>query len=543
MKRFAIFVFSLFALLVANLSALAQPIGYHMPVTDDDGMLLPWFDPDPATSYDHVLRILFSWWSSGINPITGDPWYMAHQKWNTIDGVPEPEPTDAGIAGDQFAMAISSWSLFYDYTGDRTVLDNIVRIADYYINHSLSPPSATWGNLPYPYNVHGDDPPVIYDGDMVQGEGVLQPDKAGSFGAELIVLYKKLETQRYLTTAIGIADRLARLIGPGDADNSPWPFRVNAITGEVIDPYTTNFTGALRLFDGLIALGQGDVAAYTTAASTLSAWLRDSAYSPIQTQRWGPFFEDVPIYSDTETNADTLAWHILEHPQWDSNWQRDARSILDATEDQFGDDGTYSRYGVLVIMEQTAYMFMGNSHTARHSSVELVYSEKTNDNTKKPQAIRSLNWATYWVDDDGKNLYPNGEIWYSDGYGDYARHFLRAMAAAPELSPRNQDHLLQTSSVIQTVTYGIQSIGYTTFDRAARELLRVTFRPGAVVAGGVPLNRLSTRSELEVREGYTFEAPGDVEGVLRIRHDRSGQIVISASGAGPTESKAVLSAQ
>ena len=237
-------------------------------------------------------------------------------------------------------------------------------------------------------------------------------------------------------------------------------------------------------------------------------------------------------YSDTETNADTLALYILEHPEWDSNWQRDARSILDATEDQFG-DGTYFGYGVLAIMEQTAYMVAGNSHTARHSSVELVYSEKTNDNTKKPQAIRSLNWATYWVDNDGKNVYPDGDIWYSDGYGDYVRHFSRAMAAAPELCPRNQDHLLHTSSVVKTVTYGVQSVGYTTFDEAARELLRVTFTPGAVLAGGVPLNRLSTRSELEVREGYTFEAAGDVAGVLRIRHDHSRQIVVSASAGGP----------
>ncbi len=527
MKRFAICVFSLSALVFVT-SAVAQPIGYHMAVTDSDGMLLPWFDPDPATSYDHVVRLLFPWWSSGINPITGDPWYMGHQKWHTIDGVPESEPTWEGIAGDQFAMAISSWSLFYDYTGDPAVLDNIVHIADYYIDHSLSPASATWGNLPYPYNVHGDDVPITYDGDMIDGEGVLQPDKAGSFGAELVVLYKKLGTQRYLTTAIGIADRLALLIRPGDADNSPWPFRVNAITGEVLDAYTTNFTGTLRLFDGLIALGQGSVAAYTSAASTLSAWLRDSPYSPIQTHKWGPFFEDVSSYSDTETNADTLALYILEHPQWDSNWQRDARSILDATVDQFGDDA-YLEYGVLAITEQTAYLVVGNSHTARHSSVELVYSEKTNDNTKKPQAIRSLNWATYWVDNDGKNVYPDGDIWYSDGYGDYVRHFLRAMAAAPELCPRDRDHLLRTSSVVKTVTYGVRSIQYTTFDEAARELLRVTFTPGAVLAGGVPLNRLSTRAELEVREGYTFEAPGDVAGVLRIRHDHSRQIVVSAS--------------
>lgn len=51
-------------------------------------------------------------------------------------------------------------------------------------------------------------------GAMIYGEGALQPDKAGSFGAEIIVLYKKLGTERYLTTAIGIADRLALRIGP-----------------------------------------------------------------------------------------------------------------------------------------------------------------------------------------------------------------------------------------------------------------------------------------------------------------------------------------
>jgi len=33
------------------------------------------------------------------------------------------------------------------------------------------------------------------------------------------------------------------------------------------------------------------------------------------------------------------------------------------------------------------------------------------------------------VDFDGKNRFPGDEPWLTDGYGDYIRHFLRAMDA------------------------------------------------------------------------------------------------------------------
>ena len=38
---------------------------------------------------------------------------------------------------------------------------------------------------------------------------------------------------KYLRAAVGIADTLAAKVKPGDGDNSPWPFRVHAQTGEV----------------------------------------------------------------------------------------------------------------------------------------------------------------------------------------------------------------------------------------------------------------------------------------------------------------------
>ena len=61
-------------------------------------------------------------------------------------------------------------------------------MADEYLDRSLSSPSSTWPHLPYPYNteIHSG----IYDGDMRNGKGILQPDKAGNFGYELVTLYK-----------------------------------------------------------------------------------------------------------------------------------------------------------------------------------------------------------------------------------------------------------------------------------------------------------------------------------------------------------------
>jgi len=91
--------------------------------------------------------------------------------------------------------------------------------------------------------------------------------------------------------AKSLADTLAQKITPGDADHSPWPFRVHAKTGEVASQvfgeYTASWTGTLRLFDEMIRLERGDVAACQRARQILSAWLK--AY-PMKSNKWGPFF-------------------------------------------------------------------------------------------------------------------------------------------------------------------------------------------------------------------------------------------------------------
>jgi hypothetical protein len=212
----------------------------------------------------------------------------------------------------------------------------------------------------------------------------------------------------------------------------------------------------------------------------VSDWMR---IYPLETMRWGPFFEDINTYSDTQINAGTLARYILEHPGWVPAPEESVRRILDDCDLKFGNP-FWEKYGVRATNEQTAYEVPGNSHTSRQNALELMWAEASGDWSRKDQAIRNLSWATYMVAEDGRNRYYRDDIWLTDGYGDYVRHYLRAMAAVPELAPPDQNHLLRTTSVIRSIDYGDAAIAYEKWDEASHERLKLgAWEPGAVEGG------------------------------------------------------------
>ena len=90
------------------------------------------------------------------------------------------------------------------------------------------------------------------------------------------------------------------------------------------------------------------------------------------------------------------------------------------------------------------------------------YYEKTGDAQAREDAFRSLSYATYFSDSEGKvsccGLYFENAYWFDDGYGDYIRNFLWAMGAIPEFAPRGQDHLLRSTSVVTNVQYGLKCL-------------------------------------------------------------------------------------
>ncbi len=453
----------------------ASHLVYHDVKVNEQGDIVPWFAPSPAVAYDHHIRMLWNFWKQMRSGPNGVPYYLLHQVWK------EAEDDQRGLGGDQISMALDSWNLLYGYLGDQELHRNMQVMADFWLEYGSAEQDLLYRGLPYPYNTKTQL--GVYDGDMRAGKGYLQPDKAGSFGAQLVTLYQITGNKRYLQAAICIADTLARTATAGDAEHSPWPFRVNAATGKAAeDPrgstmftasYTTNWTPTLRLFETLAELHAGDTKAYARTHALVRSWL---LRYPLKTNRWGPFFEDVATahQTDTEINADTMAAYLLDHPSFAENSAQLARGILRWSETVLGNH-QFESVHVVPINEQTAYMFPGNIHTARHASVELLYCERTHQCADKQAAIRRLNWATYSVNDDGKNRYPGDDIWLTDGYGDYVRHYLRAMASLPDLAPENQNHLLRSSSVIQRIQYSAGRITYRKFNTRSTE----TFKLGA----------------------------------------------------------------
>jgi hypothetical protein len=535
-------------ILCATASAQTEKLIYHDIKTDAAGNIISWYDDEPGKAWSHVIKLVWNFWDTMRRDMNGLPYYMNHQVWNATVNDPR------GIGGDQFAMALSSWRLLYAYTGDARIKENMRFIADYYLTHGLSSSHAEWPDVPYPYNtfIYSGN----YDGDMILGKNYLQPDKAGSFGIELLRLYKMTRRERYpnvtdeayLSAAIKIANTLARHTKDGDENNSPMPFKVNAITDETgkllsnsgnrqhvgLSGYTTNWSGTLELFLELQQLNIGETGLYKQAFDKILKWMKKY---PLQNNKWGPFFEDIPGWSDTQINAVTFAQFMMNHPVYFPNWKTDVRKIFDWVYEKLSND-QWKKYGVTVVNEQTAYLQPGNSHTSREASAELEYAALTADTFHYNNAIRQLNWATYMVNDDGRNRYPNDANWLTDGYGDYVRHFLRAMAAVPLLAPSGEEHLLSSTTVIQQAEYAplygrwygadlgtielkTIRIFYKTFDTSGVEQMRMQKKPSSVLLDLKPIHELK---ELNA-QGFTWKDL-DEGGILTIKRMHGDNVIV-----------------
>ncbi len=509
-------------------------LSYHNVRVDDKGGILPWYAPDLGASYDTVLQLVWNFWDNMELDSNGIKYYMNHQVWR-------PDHDKRGLGGDQLMMALSSWDLLYNYTGNAAIVENMMYMADYYLAYGLSPADHLWPHLPYPYNT--DLHAGVYDGDMILGKGYLQPDKAGSLAYELIQLYKKTGVNRYLDAAEKIANTLAATVQPGDEFHSPWPFKVHSQTGAVgklineerinkpepgttafkkeqPSAYCTNWTGALYAFKLLPSLGRGNELVYDKAYNIALNWLKQY---PAQNNKWGPFFEDILGWSDGQINAVTYAMFLMDNESVDPDWKHTVKHIFNWVRTAL-DDKEFEKYGVITTDEQTIYRTPGNSHSARQASMELRYWEKTGDTARLINALRQLNWATYMVNTDGQNYYIRDDIWLTDGYGDYVRHYIRAMAAAPELAPANRNRMLRSDGTVTHITYEPDFITYTTFEEATAERFRLLKKPTTVTTDGKQLPETKTANG---SPGWTWRAISQTGGgVLDIVKEAGKEVEI-----------------
>jgi hypothetical protein len=81
--------------------------------------------------------------------------------------------------------------------------------------------------------------------------------------------------------------------------------------------------------------------------------------------------------------------------------------------------------------------------------------------------------------------------------------------------------MLRTSSIVQNISYAPAKIGYTIFDKASKEIFRLTWKPGSVTVNGTALPEVNS----EEAEGWVWQAL-EKGGVLKINQAKGNKIEI-----------------
>lgn len=532
---------------------------WHPPVVDANSKLLAWHEPLRNRGWDKVLRLGWDFLEHKVPKDTrfgtGLPVYLVNSVFDgdTLQG--EYWQHNPAML---YASMVDSLLGWYPYSGDTQAIALVREMLDHQLAHGTTPVDWSWAGVPFATSCGNtadygrciqDMPHEFYGG--------AESDKVGELGTAYVLFYEMTGDRKYLDAGLRCAAALAAHVRAGDADHTPWPFRLDARTGATIagEEYGGNIVGPLRLMDELIRLEVGDIAAFVHARDTALQWLlgqplnRESpAYN-----RWTGYFEDV---ANDRSNLNqvlptALVRYILSSPdpaaltpKW-TRWPMMTGRLLDWVRTYFGRGTFLGAYGIDEQANPDSRVYGHSccsraglsSHTARWAAANALYYEKTGDLQAREDAFRSLNYATYFALSDGRVSCCGdgfgGQFWFSDGYGDYLRNFSWAMGSLPEYAPLSEDHILRSSSVVQAVAYGRMSLTYSTFDPDSTEVIRLSFKPATVCAGGRSIQSAESLSG----EAYTLKHLAEGDYVLRLHHTAGNQITIHGSaGVGPVAS-------
>jgi hypothetical protein len=499
---------------------------------DARGKLLPWPMPD-STGYSYSAYFLSQWtivWDQFQRQRLLYQYCCFDFDRTTFELT--PDKNWANSTGYLRAMMQGFIEHLYPYTGDPRTLEFLTNFVDYELEHGLTPEGYAWSRVPYPSANPGAE---NYSGWSNHGEDFIEPHVVGEDGYAYLRLYEMTGNKKYLLAAIRCADALVKNFKPGDAQNSPWPYRCFAKDGSLRNgkgdgmfPYSANVVEPIMLFDELIRLKQGDFAAYAKIRSGAWNWLMKY---PMQNNQWVGYFEDVKASMEDKNQVIPLefARYVLLHPEKDPQWREHSAKLINWVKTT-PNWPKYLVHGATVATEQGSNLkdFCCNlpnqccdSHSARLAAVEALYYAKTGDAAYKEAAYRTYNWVTYWQGLPGAAHAPfSNQWWFTDEFADGPRRMMDAFWAVPEWAPAEESHLLGSSSPVTKISYGRGSVTYSTFDSDSTDVLRLAFVPDSVMSNGRVLSR---QKNLTSAQGYSFDPQTHV---LRIHHTTSGEIEI-----------------
>ena len=551
-KRFITVVVLIFATsLFASAQYKVDSMCGSKVMLDKSGKLLARYNPEnPGAGYVKAVQLAIDFWKNCPTSATNHlPLYITHCSMYR-DGkggfVGSSWPHNPIVVNAQMVQSMAiDWR---NFSGDESMIELTRQALDHQLKYGTTSANWEWASVPYASSEAGE---IIYDGaskfdtattaeNIGRGDGsyILEVDKIGEMGIAYLKFYQITNQTKYLEAAIQCADALAKHVrkgvhGKGGLEwktlvlTSPWPFRVKAETGQITEDYTSHVVENLRLLEELlrikerIQLPTGKADAYKNTADIVWYWLYSSE-GPIKTSIWKGYFEDIRIddinLNRVNNSPMEFSRYLLKNPNRDPNISTTVPGLI------WWVKNTFSEPGMNAINEQTGcYMPMG-SHTSRYASICTMWYEYSGDEWFKEEAYRNFNHASYMAEPDGVVQTGHNwgaEIWFSDGYVDYIRHFMEGLAAVPEWVPAG-NHLLKSSSTVQQIRYETDKVTFKTFDDNSEVVLRLASKPKSVTVSGNSLKQLNQLNA----DGYIWKAL-EKGGVMKLKYSGGHDVNIN----------------
>ncbi len=401
-------------------------IAGHEAKFDSERHLLPWIPWNIAL--DREMRFYENAPADHGYPIFVTTTFL-DASWH-----PLPDRKDT-IPATQNGMGIISYLKFYELRGKRNpkTLHLARSMGDYLSAEDLTPDAGKYPRFTRSTGRRGSFPQSADSGSQADRPYEIEPDKGGIAGYALVLLYDATQSKKYLAQALQNARVLTKNQRPGDAGNSPWPFRADYRTGAPRGPVSSNMTYILRLYDALLAHGYTEFAGPRAA---LWQWIKDRQIPSAKSDGalFAQFFEDHDNPSNRNAWAPlNLVRYLLEKREvLDPNWREDSATIVEFVRKNF----IHREFGVSVCHEQDEDHDAWGGINSTCGSVLALYDKATASDSLSLEARQALNFTEYSIDDQGrprdlfKSASPGG--WQEDAHTDVIHNYVDALNAYPQ---------------------------------------------------------------------------------------------------------------
>lgn len=508
----------------------------HQTTEDEYGVISPWHNGQNG-ALDNRLRIAVEVfkrypWVGNDKAIMAAPHMLYNTHWSiSDDGNITPQGAGGGSDLGQITLSvIQGLTKYYRYSGDPYSIVYIKLFCDYILDYALTPSDHPWPEFPIS---------VAWSGEAYgrcNPDVPNQLDLCALMGIEMLRAYKLTGNERYFNAAQKWGDVFAAKCNFADKNLPPWNRYANPEFTRWSDELTGTTAFICQFLDELIRMEYTGVDRILIKARDAGDDFIKNDLLPRWTdnEAWGRHYWDW----EGAVSTGSIPWiceYFMSRPQVYSNWRNDVRNILALplnrnTVNPISMGGVYS--GAWAIPESFGCCGTSLSYNQyTYSPVFIHYGIQADDELYREIGRRMILMASYDSNEngvvfdgvEGKKVVAGG--WLNLSHPWPFCQIFKVLALMPDVfGPGRENHIMDSTSVVNSVIYSKGNISYSTFDAPSNniDVLRLSFAPSEITADGAKLDR---RSELS-RNGYTVRDLNNGDFIVQIRHDEKRNIVI-----------------